>query len=64
MIAGGLSPKSISTYFGLVKMVVASAVNDEGEEIFPRKWNAEFIEVPVVDSTEQHARLSALTAST
>jgi hypothetical protein len=22
--------------------------------MFPRKWNAEFIEVPVVDSTEQH----------
>jgi len=54
MVEGGLSPKSISTYFGLVKMVVASAVNDEGEEMFPRKWNSEFIEVPVVDSTEQH----------
>jgi len=54
MIAGGLSDKSISTYFGLVKLVVASAVNDEGEEMFPRKWNSEFIEVPVVDSTEQH----------
>jgi integrase len=54
MIQGGLSPKSISTYFGLVKIVIASAVNDEGEEMFPRKWNAEFIQVPVVDETEQH----------
>jgi integrase len=54
MVQGGLSAKSISTYFGLVKMVVASAVNDEGEEMFERKWNHEFIELPEVDSTEQH----------
>jgi integrase len=53
MVTAKLSDKSISTYFGLVKMVVASAVNEEGEEMFPRKWNHEFIELPVVDSTEQ-----------
>jgi len=53
MVNGKLSDKSISTFFGLVKMVVASAVNSEGEEMFPRKWDHEFIELPVVDSTEQ-----------
>jgi hypothetical protein len=26
-----------------VKMVVASAINEQGEEIHPRKWNHEFI---------------------
>jgi integrase len=50
----GLSAKSIQSYFMLLKQVIASAVNDEGEEIFPRKWNSEFIELPIVDATEQH----------
>ena len=53
MIANKLSAKSINTYFGLVKIVVASAVNDEGDELFPRKWNHEFIGLPVVDHNEQ-----------
>jgi hypothetical protein len=29
-----------------VKMVVASAVNEEGEELYPRKWNHSFIDLP------------------
>jgi integrase len=53
MVSKGLSAKSINTYFGLVKMIVASAVNDEGDELFPRKWNHEFIQLPIVDETEQ-----------
>jgi hypothetical protein len=35
-------------------MVVASAVNDEGEEIYPRKWNHEFIDMPVVEEEKQN----------
>ena len=35
-------------------MVIASAVNEEGEELFPRKWNSEFIELPIVDGESQH----------
>jgi integrase len=48
MHKSGLSPKSIDSYIGLVKLVVASAVDEEGEELFPRKWNADFIGMPVV----------------
>ena len=54
MVDGGLSPKSIDTYSQVVKMVVASAVNDEGEEIYPRKWNHEFIDMPIVEEEKQN----------
>jgi integrase len=48
MADAGLSPKSIHNYVQVVKMVVASAVNDEGEPIYQRKWNHEFIDLPEV----------------
>ena len=54
MSKAGLSPKTITSYVQVVKAVVASAVNDEGEELFPRKWNAEFIDLPVVDRSKQN----------
>jgi integrase len=49
----GLSPKSISNYIGLVKLVVASAVDDNGEELFPRKWNSDFIDLPLIRKQRQ-----------
>lgn len=42
------SPKSISNYAQVVKMVVASAIGDDGEELYPRKWNHDFIDLPDV----------------
>jgi hypothetical protein len=39
MVDGGLSAKSINRYFQLVKSIVSSAVDENGDEIFPRKWN-------------------------
>jgi len=44
----GLSPQTIHTYAKTVKMVVASAVSEEGEELYPRKWNNEFIDMPEI----------------
>jgi integrase len=38
MSKAGLSAKTIETYTGVAKMVVASAVNSEGEQLYPRKW--------------------------
>jgi hypothetical protein len=38
----------------VVTMVVASAVNIEGEEIHPRKWNNEFIDMPIVEEDKQN----------
>jgi integrase len=46
MVEGGLGESAIRSYTNVVKMVVASAVNEEGEELFPRKWNHSFIDLP------------------
>ncbi|MFZ1972971.1 MAG: site-specific integrase [Candidatus Acidiferrales bacterium] len=54
MVKAGLSPKTVNTYSQVVKSVVASAVNEEGEQIFPRKWNHEFVDMPVVDKSKQN----------
>ncbi len=55
MSEGGLSAKTITdNYAPVVKMVVASAVDEQGEEIYPRKWNAEFIDLPVVEKEKQN----------
>jgi integrase len=53
MVRAGLSPKTINTYSQVVKSVVASAVNEEGEQLYPRKWNHEFCDMPVVDKRKQ-----------
>jgi integrase len=53
MVAGDLAPKSISNYAQVVKMVIASAVNEQGEELHPRKWNHKFIDMPIVDKKKQ-----------
>jgi integrase len=54
MAAAGLSPQSIVNYSRVVKMVVASAVDLEGEQIYPRKWNHDFIGMPIVRKELQH----------
>jgi len=46
--ADGQSPNSIRNITNVVKWVVASAVNEQGEELFPRKWNHEFIDMRLV----------------
>jgi integrase len=33
--------------------VVASAINDKGEQLFPRNWNEEFIDAPLVKHQKQ-----------
>jgi integrase len=48
----GYAAKSIRNFSQVVKMVTASAICDDGEEMYPRKWNAEFIDFP--DVTGQH----------
>jgi hypothetical protein len=47
-----LAPSSIRDYMNIVKGVVSSAIDDNGELLFPRKWNAEFIDAPLI--TNQH----------
>jgi integrase len=47
MHAAGLGPKSIENYVGLIKLVVKSARNN-GQELFPRKWSNEEMDVPEI----------------
>jgi integrase len=54
MVRAELSAKTINNYTQVVKMVVASAVNSEGEQLFPRKWNYEFVDMPIVDKRKQN----------
>jgi integrase len=48
-----LSAKTIVEIIAVVKTVVASAVDDSGEQIYPREWNHEYIDLPIVKSKEQ-----------
>ncbi len=54
MMAAGLAPKSVVNHSQVVKLVVASAVNDDGDQLYPRKWNHDFIGMPIVNEEEQH----------
>ena len=53
MSAAGLADKTIVSYSGAVKLVVASAVDSEGNQVYPRKWNHDFVGMPIVDKTKQ-----------
>jgi integrase len=53
MAATGLSPKTIVNYSQVVKLVVASAIDDDGEQLYPRKWNNDFIGLPIVEPNKQ-----------
>jgi len=48
-----LAPATIRDYSNIVKGVVASAINEDGEGLFPRKWNEEYIDAPLIDAQRQ-----------
>ena len=52
-MAPHLAAASIRDYLGIVKSVMASAINENGEELFPRKWNEDYIDAPVIDDQRQ-----------
>jgi integrase len=54
MTEGGLGPKTIVNYSQTVKMVVASAVDKNGNRIYPVEWNHDFCELPIVDKQKQY----------
>jgi integrase len=49
-----LSPKSIRNVVQVIKMVKASAIDDDGNELYPTKWNHDFIDMPHVNPRAQH----------
>jgi integrase len=53
MSAAGLSPRTVNKYIEHVKQVVESLRNPDGEPIHNRKWNAEIMDLPIVEHAEQ-----------
>jgi integrase len=49
-----LAPKSIVEIVAVVKHVVASAEDDNGRQLYPRNWNHDFIDLPLVKSNAQN----------
>ena len=50
-----LSPQTIVTYANLLKMVVNSAVDENGNQLFARRWNNDFADLPVITHQKQPA---------
>ncbi len=48
-----LAPKTIVEIVTVAKMVVASARNHNGKQLYPREWNHEYIDLPIVKSKDQ-----------
>lgn len=51
----GLSASTITGIVKLVQDVISSAVDSNGNELYPRKWNSDFIDAPVVNPMTQDA---------
>ena len=49
-----LAPKSVNNVVQVIKMVKASAIDEDGNEVYPTKWNHDFIDMPQIKTREQH----------
>ncbi|MGB8801881.1 MAG: site-specific integrase [Candidatus Acidiferrales bacterium] len=59
-----LKPATVHNIVTVAKLVVASAVDDDGDELFPRTWNSKFIGAPrVVTAKQNRPRFSATQVS-
>jgi integrase len=54
LTAARLAPKTIVNVVTVVKFIVASAVDEEGDQIHPRVWNYEFMQLPLVVREKQN----------
>lgn len=50
MSKAGKSPQTITSVLSLIKAVVKSAVDGNGNQLYPRTWNNEFMDVPVISA--------------
>lgn len=53
MVRKGLRPQIVKNVVQVARLVKASAVDENGNEMFPTKWNHEFIDLPEVDETKE-----------
>ena len=50
-----LAPTTIRAITTVLKDLLSSAVDKNGNELYPRKWNADFIDMPVVEKRSMKA---------
>ena len=50
-----MSAQTINNYVTLVKLIVASAIDEQGEPEFPRKWNSNYLDLPVISMQRRPA---------
>jgi len=48
-----LSVATITLDVNITKQILASAVNENGDPVYPRTWNSEFMDLPVLAETTQ-----------
>jgi integrase len=53
LVAEDLSAKTIGELVATTKQIVASAVDANGNYLFPRQWNAKFLDLPQVQNQKQ-----------
>lgn len=53
-----LSPATITLAVSLVKQIVKSATDEDGNQLYPRTWNTRFIDAPRVDPSSQKAPIT------
>jgi integrase len=53
MVEGGKSPRTVEKYTLYVKQIVASKLAPNGEPLYPRKWNSEVLDLPLVVYSKQ-----------
>jgi len=54
-----LAASTIRDYANVVKAIVTSAIDENGEPVYPRKWNDEFIDAPMIGEQNQPSTTSA-----
>lgn len=53
MADAGLSPQTISNYVAVVKLFLGAATDENGEALYPRKWNHAFLDMPLIKTHKQ-----------
>ena len=59
-VSEGHSPATIQQDLAVIKQVIKSATDSEGNELYPKTWNEGFIDAPAVVPTAQKAPLLPL----
>lgn len=54
MAEAGLKPPTIKDAIGIVKLVVASVVDTDGEPVYPRHWSSKLMDIPRVIKRDQN----------